>query len=106
MMNINMYESDNKADHHTDAYKLSNLIIRRGQEFIMGIVFNRPFNPAMDLFLIEFLIGEPLLSVHIKCKTVYRLIGFTGLYFVSFSNEKEVFEKVFELQFIIRSTKN
>ncbi|KAI5606463.1 hypothetical protein C0J50_1962 [Silurus asotus] len=53
-----MYEKLNKAAHHTAAYNLSNLIIRRGQEFTMGIVFNRPFNPTMDLFFIEFLIGN------------------------------------------------
>ncbi|XP_058256307.1 coagulation factor XIII A chain-like [Hemibagrus wyckioides] len=55
--NISMYEKTNKLLHHTDAYHYSNLIIRRGQEFTMGIVFNRPFNPKIDLFFIEFLIG-------------------------------------------------
>ncbi|KAK3571138.1 hypothetical protein QTP86_003097 [Hemibagrus guttatus] len=58
VMNIKMYEKTNKRLHHTDAYHHSNLIIRRGQEFTMGIVFNRPFNPKMDLFFIEFLIGK------------------------------------------------
>lgn len=53
-----MYQNMNKVAHHTDAYNLSKLIIRRGQEFIMGIVFNRPFDPQMDLFFIEFLMGE------------------------------------------------
>ncbi|XP_046702172.1 coagulation factor XIII, A1 polypeptide a, tandem duplicate 1 isoform X2 [Silurus meridionalis] len=58
VMSINMYEKLNKAAHQTAAYNLSNLIIRRGQEFTMGIVFNRPFNPKMDLLFIEFLIGN------------------------------------------------
>lgn len=79
VMNINMYEKINRLSHHTDAYKLSKLIIRRGQEFIMGIVFNRQFDPKTDLFFIEFLIGEPLLSVYIKYETVPLL----------FSNEKD-----------------
>lgn len=78
-MNIKMYERKNKVAHHTAAYNLSNLVIRRGQEFIMGIVFNRPFNPDMDLFFTEFLIGEPLLSVYIKCETVSQLFGFNIL---------------------------
>ncbi|KAF5905264.1 coagulation factor XIII A chain-like [Clarias magur] len=56
--NINMYESINKYAHHTKAYNLSNLIIRRGQEFIMGIAFNRRFNREMDMFFIEFVIGN------------------------------------------------
>ncbi|KAK2854537.1 hypothetical protein Q7C36_006406 [Tachysurus vachellii] len=55
---IKMYEKMNKLLHHTDAFSQRNLIIRRGQEFIMGIVFNRPFDPKMDLFFIEFLIGK------------------------------------------------
>ncbi|XP_047014934.2 coagulation factor XIII A chain [Ictalurus punctatus] len=58
VMNINMYEKINRLSHHTDAYKLSKLIIRRGQEFIMGIIFNRKFDPKTDLFVIEFLIGK------------------------------------------------
>ncbi|XP_034160488.1 coagulation factor XIII A chain [Pangasianodon hypophthalmus] len=62
VMNINMYDNMNKLAHHTDAYSLSKLIIRRGQEFIMGIVFNRPFNPKKDLFFIEFLIGNNPIS--------------------------------------------
>ncbi|KAF4087813.1 hypothetical protein AMELA_G00075550 [Ameiurus melas] len=58
VMNINMYEEINRLAHHTDAYKISKLIIRRGQEFIMGIVFNRRFDLKTDLFVIEFLIGK------------------------------------------------
>lgn len=68
-----MYEERNKLLHHTDAYHYSNLIIRRGQEFTMGIVFNRPFNPKIDLFFIEFLIGELPLSVNLKYETVNML---------------------------------
>lgn len=93
VMNVKMYESTNKVAHHTDAYKLSNLIIRRGQEFIMGIVFNRPFNPDVDLFFIEFLIGESLLWV-------YGWFGFNRLQFVGSSSEKDkvIIERTRRLQ--------
>ncbi|TSK16040.1 Coagulation factor XIII A chain [Bagarius yarrelli] len=70
VMKINMYEKMNKLLHHTDLYNQSNLIIRRGQEFTMGIVFNRPLNPQVDLFYIEFLIGnKPVITQ----KTLIRL---------------------------------
>ncbi|XP_060776838.1 coagulation factor XIII A chain-like [Neoarius graeffei] len=55
---IYMHKTTNKVAHHTDAYSLSNLIVRRAQEFIMSVVFNRTFNPHTDLMVIEFLIGN------------------------------------------------
>lgn len=87
--NIYMHENTNKVAHHTDAYNFSNLIIRRDQEFIMSIAFNRPFDPNTDLMIIEFLMGEPPLSVYFKCETVSLLFLFSRLKFVSFSNEKD-----------------
>ncbi|XP_036433992.1 coagulation factor XIII, A1 polypeptide a, tandem duplicate 1 [Colossoma macropomum] len=56
--NVKMYEDMNKVAHHTDKYNNSSLIVRRGQEFIMGIVFSRPFNPQNDTVNIEFMIGS------------------------------------------------
>uniref|UniRef100_A0A3B4BQY5 protein-glutamine gamma-glutamyltransferase n=1 Tax=Pygocentrus nattereri TaxID=42514 RepID=A0A3B4BQY5_PYGNA len=53
-----MYEDRNKVAHHTDKYKNSSLIVRRGQEFIMGIEFSRPFSPQKDSVNIEFMIGN------------------------------------------------
>ncbi|XP_066539419.1 coagulation factor XIII, A1 polypeptide a, tandem duplicate 1 [Hoplias malabaricus] len=55
---VNMYASMNKVAHHTERYDNSNLIVRRAQEFTMGIVFNRPFNPQNDWVNIEFVIGN------------------------------------------------
>ncbi|KAI4880319.1 hypothetical protein NFI96_013977 [Prochilodus magdalenae] len=56
--NVKMYEDMNKVAHHTERYDQSKLIIRRGQEFIMGIVFSRPFDSLNDWVNIEFSIGN------------------------------------------------
>uniref|UniRef100_A0A4W4EDN1 protein-glutamine gamma-glutamyltransferase n=1 Tax=Electrophorus electricus TaxID=8005 RepID=A0A4W4EDN1_ELEEL len=70
VINLNMYEQTNKMAHRTNMYDYSNLIVRRGQEFTLGIVFNRLFNPQFDIVNIEFLIGEPLLSdLYLKYET-------------------------------------
>ncbi|XP_037392813.1 coagulation factor XIII A chain [Pygocentrus nattereri] len=61
--NVKMYEDRNKVAHHTDKYKNSSLIVRRGQEFIMGIEFSRPFSPQKDSVNIEFMIGSNPSSV-------------------------------------------
>ncbi|XP_026869086.2 coagulation factor XIII, A1 polypeptide a, tandem duplicate 1 [Electrophorus electricus] len=58
VINLNMYEQTNKMAHRTNMYDYSNLIVRRGQEFTLGIVFNRLFNPQFDIVNIEFLIGN------------------------------------------------
>ncbi|XP_068611815.1 coagulation factor XIII A chain [Brachionichthys hirsutus] len=53
----------NKQQHHTDAFNSDYLIVRRGQEFQVKIVFNRPYKPAEDKFALEFVIGSsPLYS--------------------------------------------
>lgn len=38
----------NNKDHHTEDLGLSKLILRRGQIFILTIVFSRPFQPPKD----------------------------------------------------------
>ncbi|XP_021012711.1 protein-glutamine gamma-glutamyltransferase Z [Mus caroli] len=38
----------NNKDHHTEDLGLSKLILRRGQIFILTIVFSRPFQPQKD----------------------------------------------------------
>ncbi|XP_076827261.1 coagulation factor XIII, A1 polypeptide a, tandem duplicate 1 [Brachyhypopomus gauderio] len=68
--NINMYKQTNKMAHHTDMYDCSNLIVRRGQEFILGIGFNRMFNPQYDGVNLEFLIGDRPSSVENSLITV------------------------------------
>ncbi|XP_041820881.1 coagulation factor XIII A chain [Chelmon rostratus] len=48
----------NKKQHHTMLYNSDYLVIRRGQEFQIKIVFNRPYKPAEDKFAVEFTIGS------------------------------------------------
>lgn len=54
---IDMCQSINKPNHYTTAYDIENLVVRRGQEFIIRVTFNRMLSPADD-FQLEFLIGE------------------------------------------------
>lgn len=57
VQSIDMCQQVNKPNHYTTAYDTHNLVIRRGQEFIVRVTFNRP--PAQgDDFQLEFLIGE------------------------------------------------
>uniref|UniRef100_A0A8B9KRN8 protein-glutamine gamma-glutamyltransferase n=1 Tax=Astyanax mexicanus TaxID=7994 RepID=A0A8B9KRN8_ASTMX len=58
VVDVKMYNDLNKADHHTEKYDNPNLIVRRGQEFTIGIVFRRPYNPQTDNVALEFVIGS------------------------------------------------
>uniref|UniRef100_A0A8C5H421 protein-glutamine gamma-glutamyltransferase n=1 Tax=Gouania willdenowi TaxID=441366 RepID=A0A8C5H421_GOUWI len=51
----------NKHHHHTHEYDTSNLVIRRGQEFVITITFNR-LPTQYDDYQLEFLIGPSLTS--------------------------------------------
>ncbi|TSN12217.1 Coagulation factor XIII A chain [Bagarius yarrelli] len=48
---------ENKQRHHTNLYSSDYLIVRRAQEFLIKITFNRPFKPEQDKFAVEFSIG-------------------------------------------------
>lgn len=56
-LKINMCQDANKPKHYTTDYYMQNLVVRRGQEFVMQVTFNRPLAPEDD-FHIEFTIGE------------------------------------------------
>ncbi|XP_072534810.1 coagulation factor XIII A chain-like [Salminus brasiliensis] len=58
VVDVKMNQELNKNAHHTEKYDNKNLIVRRGQEFIMSIVFRRPYNPREDVVSIEFVIGN------------------------------------------------
>ncbi|XP_026093431.1 coagulation factor XIII A chain-like [Carassius auratus] len=58
VLGVDMYMTDNKKAHNTSKYKNSNLIVRRNQEFIMIINFNRPLNDQQDNVHLEFMIGD------------------------------------------------
>ncbi|CAJ1081527.1 coagulation factor XIII A chain-like [Xyrichtys novacula] len=57
VMGVDMCQEINKPNHYTTAYDNPNLVIRRGQEFLMRITFNRPLGQGDD-FQVEFLIGS------------------------------------------------
>ncbi|XP_068163890.1 coagulation factor XIII A chain [Antennarius striatus] len=48
----------NKQQHHTSLFNSDYLIVRRGQEFEVKVVFNRPYKQAEDKFALEFVIGS------------------------------------------------
>lgn len=48
----------NKQQHRTMFYNSTNLIVRRGQEFLVKLTFSRPYNPKGDKFALEFVIGK------------------------------------------------
>ncbi|KAF5902789.1 coagulation factor XIII A chain-like, partial [Clarias magur] len=57
---VNMLKQPNESNkqrHHTSLYSNDHLIVRRAQEFLIKITFNRPFNPEKDKFAVEFAIG-------------------------------------------------
>uniref|UniRef100_A0A3B4ZKW4 Transglutaminase N-terminal domain-containing protein n=1 Tax=Stegastes partitus TaxID=144197 RepID=A0A3B4ZKW4_9TELE len=55
--NINMCQNINKPNHFSGAYDTQNLVVRRGQEFVVRVSFNRAL-VQQDDFQLEFLIGE------------------------------------------------
>ncbi|XP_033989112.1 LOW QUALITY PROTEIN: coagulation factor XIII A chain-like [Trematomus bernacchii] len=56
VLQVEMCQKINKPNHFTYSYDLQNLVIRRGQEFMIRVSFNRIPGPSDD-FQIEFLIG-------------------------------------------------
>ncbi|XP_075884373.1 coagulation factor XIII A chain [Nelusetta ayraudi] len=50
-------EEVNKQQHRSSYYNSEHLIVRRGQEFQVEILFNRPYKPSKDQFAVEFVIG-------------------------------------------------
>lgn len=54
---VDMCQQQNKPNHYTTAYDTGNLVVRRGQEFVVRVTFSRPLADGDD-FQLEFLIGE------------------------------------------------
>uniref|UniRef100_A0A8C9YM72 Transglutaminase-like domain-containing protein n=2 Tax=Sander lucioperca TaxID=283035 RepID=A0A8C9YM72_SANLU len=52
-----MCQQINELQHNTAAFDNPNLVVRRGQEFLVRVTFNRPLAQNDD-FQLEFLIGE------------------------------------------------
>ncbi|XP_035854944.1 coagulation factor XIII A chain-like isoform X2 [Sander lucioperca] len=54
---VDMCQQTNELQHQTASYNTPNLVVRRGQEFLVRVTFNRPLEQSDD-FQLEFLIGE------------------------------------------------
>lgn len=56
VVHVDMCQQMNKRSHFTSAYDTPNLVVRRGQEFLIRVTFSRPLGPNDD-FQLEFRIG-------------------------------------------------
>ncbi|TNN25086.1 Coagulation factor XIII A chain [Liparis tanakae] len=54
---VDMLRERNMPAHFTYAFDIDNLVVRRGQQFMMQVTFDRE-PAASDDFQVEFLIGE------------------------------------------------
>ncbi|XP_035747235.1 protein-glutamine gamma-glutamyltransferase 4 [Egretta garzetta] len=54
---IDFLKSQNSSLHHTDAYNIENLVVRRGQDFQLQLSFSRELKDA-DKLVLHFGIGE------------------------------------------------
>ncbi|XP_078018791.1 coagulation factor XIII A chain-like [Epinephelus lanceolatus] len=57
VQNVDMCQQINEPNHYTASYDTQNLVVRRGQEFVIRVTFNRPLAQDDD-FQVEFLIGS------------------------------------------------
>ncbi|XP_032394439.1 coagulation factor XIII A chain [Etheostoma spectabile] len=57
VLKVNMGQQINEPQHRTGFYDTPNLVVRRGQEFLVKVTFNRPLAQSDD-FQLEFLIGK------------------------------------------------
>uniref|UniRef100_A0A8C2XPT6 protein-glutamine gamma-glutamyltransferase n=1 Tax=Cyclopterus lumpus TaxID=8103 RepID=A0A8C2XPT6_CYCLU len=57
VQNVDMLRQRNSPKHFTNEYDIENLVVRRGQQFMMQVTFNRPLADGDD-FQVEFLIGS------------------------------------------------
>uniref|UniRef100_A0A3Q2CVW8 Transglutaminase-like domain-containing protein n=1 Tax=Cyprinodon variegatus TaxID=28743 RepID=A0A3Q2CVW8_CYPVA len=54
---VDMQKQSNETNHYTMEYMTDLLVVRRAQQFAIGVTFNRPLVPSDD-FQLEFLIGS------------------------------------------------
>jgi len=54
---VDMLQESNMPVHFTYAFDIGSLVVRRGQQFMMQVTFDREPAPSDD-FQVEFLIGE------------------------------------------------
>ncbi|KAM9713032.1 coagulation factor XIII A chain-like [Menidia menidia] len=56
VVGVNMRQDFNEARHFTAEFQSRQLVVRRGQQFVLDVTFSRPLTPQDD-FQLEFLIG-------------------------------------------------
>lgn len=56
--NVDFLKSQNSAQHHTDAYETTSLVVRRGQAFLLQLTLSRELR-ASDKLALHFSIGKP-----------------------------------------------
>uniref|UniRef100_A0A3B4F053 Transglutaminase N-terminal domain-containing protein n=1 Tax=Pundamilia nyererei TaxID=303518 RepID=A0A3B4F053_9CICH len=47
-MHLIIISDVNKPKHYTTDYYMQNLVVRRGQEFVMQVTFNRPLDTTTE----------------------------------------------------------
>nr|XP_057916799.1 coagulation factor XIII A chain-like [Doryrhamphus excisus] len=57
VLDIDMCQQKNMPVHRTNFYDIQNLVVRRGDQFVIRVTFNRPLTNE-DRFMLEFLIGS------------------------------------------------
>lgn len=72
VQSLDMHITENKQAHNTSMYKNSSLIVRRNKEFLIDILFDRPFDETQDTVQLEFMIG----SVPDENKGTYITVSF------------------------------
>ena len=60
-------QKTNKKEHHTDDYKLEQLIVRRGQSFNFSVVFQRELEKECDTVTLKLAFGK----YYVIGKTMY-----------------------------------
>lgn len=55
--NVDLKVTENRLAHRTDRYEVTDLILRRGQEFSVALKLNRPFKAGEDVITVEFRTG-------------------------------------------------
>ncbi|GFO27094.1 protein-glutamine gamma-glutamyltransferase k [Plakobranchus ocellatus] len=57
-INVDLCRSENREAHHTSEYEVPNLIVRRGQCFLINVEFSREFIADQDSISLKFVTGS------------------------------------------------
>ena len=66
---VDLNRKANRKAHHTDEYDVADLILRRGQDFVITIRLDQPFDAKRDILTLQFVTGacSDGKSVHHRC---------------------------------------